>query len=412
MALYLSGPGRLPTALVGAVMSLPPLVGIAASPALGAFAERTGQASRVLVSATVLGALLRCALLTETVRRGGAPAIGAVVVAAELLSAGAPALWDAMAMRQLGGAAAATSFGHLRLFGALGWGVAAAAAGAALPGASSGDDGRGWALLFAAHATLAVATGVLVARLPLVPLAAPDSAPAAAETAAVSARGAVRACVCRRAPVALGATAATFGAAVGLMGAFLFVRVAALGGDARVAGASLAVACVAEVAAFAAAPRALARVGPRALLALAAVAYSLRLALQAALRQAWWVVAVEALHGATFGLGWSAAVALAQALAPPGLAATAQGLLVAAQMGVGASVGAAAGGVAVAAWGFERTFRAAALLVLAPLLWLPWLRLDGARLDGARAGTATPKPERPPGAPVALVAAALARAKA
>jgi PPP family 3-phenylpropionic acid transporter len=69
-------------------------------------------------------------------------------------------------------------------------------------------------------------------------------------------------------------------------------------------------------------------------------------------------------HGLTFGAHLAGSIAYVEAHTPPGLHATAQGVLTAAGWGLGAALGALGGGLLFEAWGGQGLFAAAALAAL------------------------------------------------
>ena len=80
----------------------------------------------------------------------------------------------------------------------------------------------------------------------------------------------------------------------------------------------------------------------------------------------WALIALQALHGMTFGMFWSAAIALVAATVPASLRATGQALLIMA-INVGAAVGNAITGRVYDAYGSRLLFLLAAIGELAPL---------------------------------------------
>ena len=83
-------------------------------------------------------------------------------------------------------------------------------------------------------------------------------------------------------------------------------------------------------------------------------------------RAPWALIALQALHGMTFGMFWSAAIALVAATVPASLRATGQALLIMA-INVGAAVGNAITGRVYDAYGSRLLFLLAAIGELAPL---------------------------------------------
>src|SRR6185312_16135012 len=103
-------------------------------------------------------------------------------------------------------------------------------------------------------------------------------------------------------------------------------------------GVAFAVGVTAEMLVLLAFHRMHARVRLDTLLAAAFLASALRWAGNAVLQAPAALIALQALHGMTFGMFWSAGIALVAATVPPGLRATGQALLVTA-INVGGAVG-------------------------------------------------------------------------
>jgi predicted MFS family arabinose efflux permease len=76
------------------------------------------------------------------------------------------------------------------------------------------------------------------------------------------------------------------------------------------------------------------------------------------------VLGVELLHGPIFALGWSAGVAFSAARAPRELGATMQCVFAGAWAGVGAGLGALAGGPVMQRYGGRALFAGAAAAVV------------------------------------------------
>ncbi|KAJ3044822.1 hypothetical protein HDV00_000699 [Rhizophlyctis rosea] len=76
-------------------------------------------------------------------------------------------------------------------------------------------------------------------------------------------------------------------------------------------------------------------------------------------RTAWWVLAVEMLHGFSFSSMWVAAVNYANDVAPVGMKSTAQGLITGMYQGLGPGIGGVVGGVLARKFGYHIMFRSA-----------------------------------------------------
>jgi hypothetical protein len=83
-----------------------------------------------------------------------------------------------------------------------------------------------------------------------------------------------------------------------------------------------------------------------------------------ALREPWPALPISLLHGPSFAVLWAAGVADADAAAPQGLGATAQGLFGGMMFGLGSALGGFLGGPAAEAIGYAQLYT-----------WLGWLSL-------------------------------------
>ena len=137
-------------------------------------------------------------------------------------------------------------------------------------------------------------------------------------------------------------------------------------------GLSLAVTTVSELPVWFLAPKLLGRLGARRLLAVALFAGIVQAIAYAGLPNAWLALPVQLLHGLAFSAMWTAGVAYAADAAPPGTAATAQGLYNAVQMGLSAAMGGYLGGMLFESIGGAMTFRltAGASALALVLVWV------------------------------------------
>jgi predicted MFS family arabinose efflux permease len=86
------------------------------------------------------------------------------------------------------------------------------------------------------------------------------------------------------------------------------------------------------------------KVGRRRALTLAIIALIAQLLTYSFLKTPWPALAVQALHGPSFGGLWLSSVSFANRMAPEGMGATAQGLISTVLLGLGASAGSLLGG--------------------------------------------------------------------
>lgn len=125
---------------------------------------------------------------------------------------------------------------------------------------------------------------------------------------------------------------------------FFSVHVRALGLPSMVTSGAVALGVVAEIAVMRAGAPLLARFGPARLLTIATAASVPRWIGTALVRDPVVLMALQTLHGVSFGVFWIAGVQVMAVRAPAVLAASAQSLFVAASYGLGALVGALVAG--------------------------------------------------------------------
>ena len=125
---------------------------------------------------------------------------------------------------------------------------------------------------------------------------------------------------------------------------FLPLYIHQLGGDERLIGFAWGVGATTEVPTMWASKYILSRLGIRGTLLVMVFLYALRMLLYGLLPSAWWVVPINLLHGVSFTLLWVSSVTFADTHAPPGMRATAQGVVNGVLFGLAAILGAPLGG--------------------------------------------------------------------
>jgi PPP family 3-phenylpropionic acid transporter len=138
---------------------------------------------------------------------------------------------------------------------------------------------------------------------------------------------------------------------------FLSVHVHALGLPATVVGWAVAVGVVCEIAVMGVGRELLTRFGATRAIVFASLLGVPRWALTAWVTSPVALVAIQALHGVTFGVFWIAGVQVMAERAPMRVAASAQSLFVAASYGVGALIGALLAGEVRELWGTGAIFQ-------------------------------------------------------
>ncbi|CAM9324048.1 unnamed protein product [Ectocarpus sp. 4 AP-2014] len=166
------------------------------------------------------------------------------------------------------------------------------------------------------------------------------------------------------------------GMGAGVIDTFLFIRLEELGGSHALCGLARLIMCIAEVPFFYLSGPLIRRVGVRGVIALTQVAYLTRFIYYSVLREPWWVLPAEVLHGLTFAAMWAATTEYAHGIAPgalcccPHLRTTIQGVVSGIHWGLGFGLGAMLGGLLYAGLGASRCFAVSAALPSLSLLLL------------------------------------------
>jgi MFS transporter, PPP family, 3-phenylpropionic acid transporter len=331
-------------AQIGVLTGLLPLVTLFSAPLWGGAADASNR-HRTALTLAVSGVLLSVFALS---RASTFLWLMAAVVGFALFVAPIMPLVDNTVMAALGRRKGA--YGKQRLWGAVGWGLAAP-----LAGALSGRAGIGW--LFYAYIGLMFVALLVGRRLPLE--AATHSQPF---------WSGLRLLLGNRQLALFLATVFVGGAGLGLVSNYLFLYLSDLGASKTLMGLSLTAATVSEVPVLFFSARLLARWGARGLLAISLAALAIRVLAYSVMGAAWVVLLIQLLHGPSFAAMWSAGVHYADRLAPPGLGATAQALFTSVMIGLGSAAGGFSGGLLYDAVGPVAMFRLTGAMVFAALL--------------------------------------------
>lgn len=341
-ALYFDSLG-LTGSQTGLLLSIGPLIGLVASPFWTGLADARQRHLSILIL-SMLVTTVSVALVPIADRF--AVLVGLYAVQAFFL-APAIALVDSATMTMLGGAR--DMYGRIRLWGALGWGLVAPAAGWLLQ-----LLGLQWA--FWLYASMLAFNLLVVGRLRF-----------SGSDSLHSFSSGLRALLTDRRWIVF--LFSVFIAGIGLAAAnnYLFVLMSSLGAGETLMGFSLTISIISEVPVMFFGNRLLGRFGARGLLKVALLFTALRSVLFYFAGSPAAILAIQLMHGFTFPALWLAAVKYAADNAPPGLGATAQGLLGAVMWGVGASVGGLLGGILMEWVGAAAMYGILGLLMLTGL---------------------------------------------
>jgi PPP family 3-phenylpropionic acid transporter len=307
---------------IATVLTLQPLGALLAAPAWAWVADRGGDTRRLLAGLG-LGTALALALLATPL--GPTGAVAALALFAATWPAQSP-LVDALAVRSLPDAG--RGYSRIRLWGSVSFLAAVALNGPARDAWGPAPMAFGAGLLLLA----------VLATRGLPDLRAVPRPPSPRDWARLLADPEL---------ALLGLASVLHGVGLAYYNAFFARHVEVLGLASAWTSAALGLAVAVEVGVMAMAPRWLVRARPAVLVAIAMGASAPR----------WWgtalatdpaaIVALQAIHGLSFGLFWSAAVPAFARRAPPGLERSAQALLPATAFGVGPLLGLAVARVAL-----------------------------------------------------------------
>lgn len=331
---------------VGLLLSVPPLASLIASPLWTGLADASRRHRRVLV----------VTILTSTAGMAALPWIRAftplfvAIVAIALLSAPVMALVDTATLSMLGGER--DQYGRIRLWGTIGWGLAAPLAGGVLE-----RNGLPW--MFGIYSGLMILSLLTVGRLRFSLSAA--SAPLG--------RGLVTLLTDRRWLLFM---VAVLAASIALAGQtnFLSILLEGMGSTKTFMGIALTLSTLSELPVMFFSPWLLRRFKPQGLLSLAMAASGLRSLLYFLAGGPEIILGIQLLHGLTFPALWVAGVTYAAENAPPGLGATAQAVFGSVLMGLGASAGSLISGLLMEWLGIRGMYAVTGSLVMMTVLVL------------------------------------------
>ncbi|MFH1568774.1 MAG: major facilitator superfamily domain-containing protein 6 [Gemmatimonadota bacterium] len=325
---------------IGVLVAIPPVLTLFGASLWGAAADATRR-HRLVLCLAIAGAAVAALALS---RVGAFGWLVPTVVVFAFFVAPITALADNAVMELLGDRR--DRYGRVRLWGAVGWGVAAPLVGRLV-------EQRGLGLSFYAYAALMLACLLVAARLPV-----------AAGHRAVLGQGLRRLLGNRQWRLFL-FLAFVGGAGLGFVHHFLFLYMEQIGASRTTMGLALTTATLSELVFFYCADRWVRRYGVRPLFIAAMLASSVRLFAYSVTDAPWVVLVIQLLHGPSFAMMWTAGVSWANRLAPPGLGATAQGLFTGVNFGLAGAAGALVGGVLFEHLGPVPMYRIASLGVLA-----------------------------------------------
>ncbi|MFC1975830.1 MFS transporter [Chloroflexota bacterium] len=328
---------------IGVLAAIPPLITMFAASFWGGLADATQQHHRLLGLAIISAMVATLALRFSTTFWG----LIVVVALFAFLAAPIIPLVDNSALECLG--KRKNQYGKLRLWGAVGWGVAAPVIGWLVE-----QFGLGWSFY---GYILFMFIGLFVSfRLPIT------------HTSIGGAfwRG-FRLLMGNRQWLFFLTVMFIAGLGSALVHNYLFLYMNHLGASETLMGLALTTATLSELVIFSLSDRLLDRWGTRKLLVISFLAMIARLLVYSFIQIPWLVLPAQLLHGFSFSARWVAGVAYANKIAPAGMGATAQGLFTGVSMGLATAVGAFTGGVLYESVGPFMMYRWAGIGILVML---------------------------------------------
>jgi MFS transporter, PPP family, 3-phenylpropionic acid transporter len=333
---------------IGLLTGLPPLISLLSAPLWGGVADVSQQHRRALLIA-IAGSIGSVFLLAQV--ESFVWLLPVVILYAFFMAPVMP-LVDASVLILLG--EQKDQYGKQRLWGAVGWGIAAPVIGWLI--GRTGITGAFYGYILIMGVGMLAASSLRVSQV----------------TIGQPFWHSLRRLLVNRTWALFLLTVFIAGMGLAVVNNFFFLYLEYLGFSAGFMGISLTVATLSELPIMFFADRLLRQWGARWMLIASLIIYVVRTLSYSLVASPLPILGIQLLHGPTFSLMWMAGVAYADEHAPPGLGATAQGLLSGMVMGLGAAMGAILGGMLYEGVGPILMFRAAALGVSVGLLifWL------------------------------------------
>jgi PPP family 3-phenylpropionic acid transporter len=305
---------------IGLLSALPPLISLVASPFWTALADATQQHKRILML-TMLGAMLAALFILWS---GSSAWLIPAIACFALFTAPIMPLMDNETLRQLG--EQKQQYGKIRLWGAVGWGIAAPLMGFFI-------EGHSLRLAFWVYAGL-IFISLLISRT------MKFSSGSSTSLFWSGMRTTLKnpSWILFLSLVFLGSLT------LSSISNFLFLYMDSQGISKGIMGIALTVGTLSEVFILFFGNRLLQRFSAYRIMLIAVAFTGLRVLLLSFARSPLAFLLIQSLHGMTFSLAWIAGVSYADEIAPAGLTATAQGMYAGVQLGVGSAVGAILGG--------------------------------------------------------------------
>lgn len=330
---------------IGILAGLPSLISLVGGPVWGVLSDRSRRHKQSLLLA-IVGAVIFALAIGSF--KTFAPLILMVALYAFFSSPIMP-LVDNTTMSLLGGQK--ESYGRIRMWGAVGWGLAAPLIGWLIE-----SNGIKWS--FWSYAIL-MTIGFWVATF--IPIGNQQGATLGTN---------LREFLTSSRWIFFLLVAFIGGMVLSMVSNYLFLYLDSLGANKVTLGLSLTVATVSEIPVLFFSNRLLRRWPAKQLMFGAILLFAIRAFAYSIIVIPWQVLLIQLLHGPTFSLIWIAGVSYADRIAPAGLGATAQALFSGMMLGLGSATGAFLGGLVYEQTGLVNVFRLAALLAVIGMVFM------------------------------------------
>jgi PPP family 3-phenylpropionic acid transporter len=318
---------------IGLLTAIPPFVTLFASSVWGALGDATRQHGRIMWI-TLAGVGIFGFLISKF---NTFTSLLPIIILYAIFIAPIVPLLDNSILELLG--KESTNYGKFRLWGAVGWGVAAPLIG-----------------LVVERYSLEWAFPIFLAGM-LVTLFVSFFMPMSQKGIGKELKSGLGLLLKDKGLLLFLGTMLFIGMGLAVVDIFLFLRLDEIGASRTLMGFTLTLGTASEILIFFFIDKLLARFGTSRLLKIAVVALSLQLIGFSFLEAPWAAPIIQILHGPSFAGMWSAGITIANKRAPEGMGATTQGLFSSILLGMGASVGSLIGGYLFEATGTAMTFR-------------------------------------------------------
>jgi PPP family 3-phenylpropionic acid transporter len=305
---------------IGVLLALPPLMTLISAPLWSGLADATQQHKRLLMLAIVLtlASVLALSMITRFF------ILIPVVAAYALFNAPVMPLVDSTVLGMLG--ERKSKYGKQRLWGAVGWGIAAPVVGYMVE-----RSGLHWT--FYSYLTLMSAGLLIIAFLPVMKTSVRSKFRQGLHSLLLNWQWVMFLMI-------------TFigGTILSIISSFLFLYLNDMNASNTLMGLSLTVATISEIPILYFSDHLLQRWSAKGLLTFSLAITIVRSLAYSFIKTPGWVLLIQLLHGTSFAAMWVAGVSYANKIAPKGMGATAQGIFSGVQFGLAGIFGGLIGG--------------------------------------------------------------------